>query len=86
MKKFFKITFFVTLTFILFALTLFVLNTITMHNCHSDSVAIIGGADGPTAIYLTQTLIFDHPLFLFLVLDIILFIISSIGWFCTRKK
>ena len=86
MKKFFKITFFVTLAFILFFLALIVINTISIHNCHSDSVAIIGGADGPTAILVTRTLIFDNPLFLVFVLASILFIGSAIGWIITRKK
>ena len=86
MKKFFKITFFVALAFILFFLTLIVINTISLHNCHSDNIAIIGGADGPTAILLTRTLIFDSPIFWLFTLATILFIGSTIGWIITRKK
>jgi Na+-transporting methylmalonyl-CoA/oxaloacetate decarboxylase beta subunit len=51
----------------------------------AGSIGIIGGADGPTATFLTYSLIFDGPLFK-LILSLLVLIISAIGWFITKKK
>lgn len=86
MKKLFKTTFFVTLALILLFVALVVASAVFAENNHSGSIGIIGGADGPTAIFITQTLIFANPVFWLLCFVTVLFIASAIGWLITRNK
>ncbi|MBE6692192.1 MAG: sodium ion-translocating decarboxylase subunit beta [Ruminococcaceae bacterium] len=87
--KIFKTMFFVSLV-VLIILLIFVatavVSAVSLENSNTESVAIIGGADGPTAILITSTLIFDHPTFRLLILVAIVFIVSSVGWLVSRKK
>ncbi len=86
MKKAFKISFFVVLALVILFASLITASVVSAHNNQSETVAIIGGADGPTAILVTSTLVFDSPSFRWLVVSAALLVISAIGWFVTRKK
>ena len=86
MKKFFKITFFVSLALILLSCTLIAASAISSANSRQGSVGIIGGADGPTAIFVTQSLVFLNPMFDVLCIAGVVFIASAIGWIVMRKK
>ncbi len=86
MKKVFKTMFFVSLVIILLFVAFVVVSAISLENSNTESIGIIGGADGPTAILITSTLIFDHPMFILLILGAIVFVVSSVGWFVSRNK
>ncbi len=86
MKKLFKTMFFITLTLVLLFVVIMVASIVSAENNHSDSVGIIGGADGPTAIFITRTLVFEDQVFWLLCFVTVLFIASAIGWLITRKK
>jgi len=86
MKKIFKIMFFVSVALIvLFALYITV--SASMAFSENDSaVGIIGGADGPTAIFVTKTLLFDNPLFYVFCVLLAFAIATAVGWVVCRKK
>ncbi len=86
MKKLFKVMFFITLALVFIAVALMVASIIFTENSNADSIGIIGGADGPTAVFITQTLVFDNPIFWVLCFVAALLIASAIGWLITRKK
>ena len=86
MKKLFKTTFFITLILILLFVIAMCASLFIYGNERSASIGIIGGADGPTVMFVSQSLIFDNPVFLLLGAIIVLFVVSAIGWFVTRKK
>lgn len=83
MKRFFKTTFFVALALILITAAIVVISVVSSANDNAKSVGIIGGADGPTAILITQTLIFDNPIFVF---ETTLLIVSAIGCLILKDK
>lgn len=85
MKKLFKVTFFVTLALILLFVVPVIVSAVSAASTPSASIGIIGGADGPTAILITRTL-FMTPTFWLLCVVTLLFIVSAIGWFVTRRK
>lgn len=86
MKKAFKISFFITLAVIVILVALLVVGFIVTMNNPSPSVGIIGGADGPTAIFVTRTLVFDNPAFVALFAASPLCVASLIGWLVTKNK
>ncbi len=86
MKKACKITFFVSLTIVLILVAVLIVFAVSAKSDNTSSVGIIGGADGPTAIYVTRTLIFGNPLVWALCLCGVLLIASAIGWIITRKS
>ena len=86
MKKVFKITVFITLALILLFVAAVCVSLFSVESSYSGSVGIIGGADGPTAILITETLLFWNPLFWLLCLVFVVFIASAIGWLITRNK
>jgi succinate-acetate transporter protein len=86
MKKFFKTMFFITLALILIYAVCVVSSFALAEKDHSESVGIIGGADGPTAILITRTLVFGSSLFNIFCLLMVLFVVSAIGFVITRKK
>ncbi len=86
MKKLFKTTFFITLALVFLFVAFLVASAVSFDDNHSESIGIIGGADGPTAIFITRTLIFDNPMFWLQCFVTVLLIASAVGWFITRKK
>lgn len=86
MKKVFKISFFVALALVILFSSFIVASAIALENSQTESVAIIGGADGPTAILISRTLVFDNPSFRFLIASASLLVISAIGWIVTKKS
>ena len=86
MKKFFKTMFFITLALILIYVVCVVSSFALAEKDHSEGVGIIGGADGPTAILITRTLVFGSSLFNIFCLLTVLFVVSAIGFGITRKK
>ena len=86
MKKFFKTMFFVTLALILIYVVCVFSSFALAEKEQSESVGIIGGADGPTAILVTRTLAFGSSLFNIFCLLMVLFIVSVVGFVITRKK
>ena len=86
MKKLFKTVFFISLSLILSFAFFMVVSAFADMNINSGSVGIIGGADGPTAIYITLSLIFENPVFWLLCAAVIVLIASAIGWIATRNK
>ena len=86
MKKVFKITFFVSLAVILLLVSFCIVSALSAEASHSASIGIIGGADGPTAILVSRSLLFSSPaLFLFGGV-LALFVVSTIGWIATKKR
>lgn len=49
------------------------------------SVGIIGGADGPTAIFLTQRFMFS-PIFMTMGTAFLVFVGTGIAWLVGRRK
>ena len=49
------------------------------------SVGIIGGADGPTAIFLTQRIMFS-PIFMTMGTAFLVFVGTGIAWLVGRRK
>ena len=90
MKRFSKTTFFISLAIfilLIIILTSTVISSLALFNdSDSKSIAIIGGADGPTAILITSTLIYDNPIFLLIGFTFVLLIVSALGWFFNRNK
>ena len=84
MKKIFKITFFVALALSLLVATLLTVSAVSALS--DSSVSIIGGADGPTAVFITSTLLLDSPACWVLCLALITLIASAIGWVVNKKK
>ena len=86
MKKIFKILFFVFLSIFVIAVSLITVSAINAMNMNDSAVGIIGGADGPTAIFITRTLIFDNPLVIIAIISLTVAVISAIIWGINRKK
>ena len=86
MKKIFKMTFFICLAFILLLVFLCVISTISANRSLSSSVGIIGGADGPTAIFVSRSLLLDSPAIFFFGGVTVLLVASAIGWIVAKKK
>lgn len=61
------------------------LGSILMYSPNSASVAIIGGADGPTAMYLIKTVLFRDPLFIVALVSFVLFAVSLTVWLVKRS-
>ena len=86
MKNVCKIAFFVSLALALILIAVLTAVFVSAENENTGSVGIIGGADGPTAVFVTSTLVFGNPLIWALCLCGILLIASAIGWIATRKS
>jgi len=86
MKKLFKIMFFITLALVLLSVVSIVVSAISHANSSRGAIGIIGGADGPTATLITQTLIFTQPAFLVGIASAVLCVASAIGWLVTKNK
>lgn len=86
MKRTFKIAFFVSLVVVSLLVAVLVASVVFAESNDSSSIGIIGGADGPTAVFITRTLIFGNPFFYALCLVAVLCIASAIGWIVTKKK
>lgn len=85
MKKFFKTVFFVSLTAVFLILAYVVLKLLFSDGA-SGSTGIIGGADGPTAMLATRTLVYGTPLSWLLFVALVLLVVSVIGWMLTCHK
>ncbi len=85
MKKAFKITFFVSLAIIVLLSVIIAVSVVSASKEHTSSVGIIGGADGPTAIFVTRTLVFQNPIFMLLCASFALVIVSAVGWAVSKK-
>ena len=86
MKKACKITFFISLIIVILFVAVFAASIVSANDSSSSSVGIIGGADGPTAVFITKTLVFNNPLVWLFCLNAVLLIASAIGWIVTRKS
>ncbi len=86
MKKVFKTTFFIGLSFVFLLCALAAFITLTAEGNRSGSVGIIGGADGPTVILVTGSLIVDNPFFWILCAAAALCIAAGIGWVVTKNR
>ena len=86
MKKGFKITFFVCLSVILLLAVPIVYFVVAAEWNVPDSVGIIGGADGPTVIFVASTTLFESPVFFLLCLAAAGLIVSGAGWAFSGKK
>ena len=61
------------------------LGRIWLFSPNGPSIAIIGGADGPTAKYLIRTIIFGDPLFIAVPVSFALCVVSLVGWLVKRS-
>lgn len=86
MKKLFKITFFVTLSLLFLFGMLVAAFAVSDANSSLSGISIIGGADGPTAVLVSRTLLFETPTFWVTLLTSVLFVVSAVGWAVTKKK
>lgn len=86
MKKIFKKMFFISIVLVLVFVAPFAASAISAIATPSSSIGIIGGADGPTAILITDSLIFSSPVFWLLCLATVLCIISLTGWLIAKNK
>ena len=86
MKKVFKIMFFICLAFVLLLVLFCVISAISANRRLSSSVGIIGGADGPTAIFVSRSLLLDSPAIFFFGGVTVLLAASAIGWIVAKKK
>ena len=86
MKKTFKTAFFVSLAVAVSLLAFLLVSSVIAMSDNSAAVGIIGGADGPTAIFITRTLILDNPVFLALCVAILLCAVFAIGWAVTKRR
>ena len=86
MKKACKITFFVSLALVILLVAVFAALIVSAESANTSSVGIIGGADGPTAVYITSTLVFGNPLIWALCLCGALLVTSAIGWIVFKKS
>ncbi len=85
MKKAFKITFLVSLAVIVLLSVIIAVSVVSAAEEHTSSVSIIGGADGPTAIFITRTLVFQNPIFILLCVSFAVVIVSAVGWAVSKK-
>lgn len=85
MKKAFKITFIVAISLAVLLVVLLAVSAITAAGMHSGSVGIIGGADGPTAVFVTKTVILDNPLFWIAFVLLVVAVVSGIGWAVSKE-
>ena len=86
MKRTFKIAFFVSLVVISLLVALLVASVVSAESNDSSSISIIGGADGPTAVFVTSSLVIGNPFFYALCFVGVLCIASAIGWIVTKKN
>ena len=86
MKNTFKVMFFVSLALMVVFTAIMLVTLTSAENENNGSIGIIGGADGPTATFITRTLIFDSPMFWVIVLILVVFVASAIGWLVTKNK
>lgn len=86
MKKTFKIMFFVSLFVVVLLSVLIVISLVSAVGEHTSAVGIIGGADGPTAIFITRSLMLENPVFVFACVAFLLCVVSAIGWALAKKK
>ena len=86
MKKACKITFFVSLALVILLVAVFAALIVSAESANTSSVGIIGGADGPTAVFVTSTLVFGNPLIWVLCLCGALLVASAIGWIVFKKS
>lgn len=86
MKKACKITFFVSLALVILLVAAFAALIVSAESANTSSVGIIGGADGPTAVFVTSTLVFGNPLIWVLCLCGALLVASAIGWIVFKKS
>ncbi len=90
MKKVCKITFFVSLALVILLVAVFAALIVSAESTNTSSVGIIGGADGPTAVYITSSLLstfaFGNPLVWFFCLCGALLVASAIGWIVFKKS
>lgn len=87
MKKTFKIITIASLA-IAVALIAFVLISVAVSASqeNNSSTAIIGGADGPTAIFITRTLILSHPVCIVGWCFVAIALFSSVAWALSKDK
>lgn len=87
MKKTFKIITIASFA-IAVALIAFVLISVAVSasNDSNISTAIIGGADGPTAIFITSTLVLSHPICIVGWCFVAIALLSSVGWALSKDK
>lgn len=78
--------FFITLALILLFTAIVVASSVSFVTSSSESIGIIGGADGPTAILVTRTILSESPVFWMLGFVVVLLITSVIGWIMTKKR
>ena len=86
MKKACKITFFVSLALVILLVAVFAALIVSAESANTSSVGIIGGADGPTAVFVTSTLVLGNALIWALCFCGVLLIASAIGWIVFKKS
>jgi hypothetical protein len=86
MKKVFKTIFFIALSLTVLFVAAVCISVFFAGNIYSAGIGIIGGADGPTAILVTNTLIFGNPWFWIFCFVLVALIISAIGWIVTKNR
>ena len=86
MKNLFKTVFFISLVAFLLIAVIIAVPSLSFTADRSASMGIIGGADGPTAIFVSGALFFGNPLFRLLCVAVIFLISAAIGWAVTRRK
>ena len=86
MKKGFKIAFFLFLAIALILATIIAASALSFINSTSESIGIIGGADGPTAILVTNTILLESPVLYAFGFVFLLLVVSAIGWIISKKK
>ena len=86
MKNTFKITFFVSLAGIFLSVVFLARSVLSSANNRQGSIGIIGGADGPTALLVTQSLAYCNPIYIILCIAGVVLVASAIGWIAVRKK
>ena len=86
MKRLFKSVFFITLALIFLFTVIVAVSAAMFGSGNIGDVGIIGGADGPTAIFITETIIFESAIFWILCVILVLFIVSAIGWLVVGRK
>lgn len=86
MKRLCKTMFFITLFLILLFVTLTVASALSVSHTPAGGIGIIGGADGPTAILVTRTLISESAVWGLVCFVTASFVLSAIGWVATKNK
>ena len=86
MKKRFKTTIFMTLSLLVLLVVGMIVAAFFVMDNHSDAVGIIGGADGPTAIFVARTVVFESPMFLGVCIAVILLVVIGIMCAVIKRK